>query len=142
MFGVQASYAQAIFKSLKWHNRVLVLSVGDDVNEAEEQIFLFQPFADEIEERELIVLRLNTQVLEKVPDLSPFPFQTKILDSRQDRRYFEGLFKSDINELKVSLIGLDGEVKQIWDGVVEPQKVFDAIDAMPMRQRELKQEAQ
>ena len=126
--------AETVFPSLKWHNRVLVLSVGDNISDVEEQISLFRPLLAEIEDRELLILRLNAQVLEKVPDLSPFPFQTRILDDAKDRRYLEGIFKSDINGLKVSLIGLDGGLKQSWDGVVSPDVVFEVIDAMPLRQ--------
>lgn len=135
LFGAQASNADVIFKSIKWHNRVLVLSVGEDVGEVEEQISLLESFAADIETRELIVLRLNTKVLERVPELSPFPFQTQILESRQERRYYDDLFKSDINELRVSLVGLDGEMKQQWDGVVAPQDVFDMIDETPVDEK-------
>ena len=130
-------YAQTIFQSLKWNNRVLVLSAGERAGDMQEQVLLFEPLFDDLEERDLIVLQLRSQVLEKVPDLSPFPFETKILENRQERRYLEDLFQSDIDVLKVSLIGLDGEIKSSWEGVTDPQEIFDAIDAMPMRKRDI-----
>ena len=133
--GVQA---QTVFNSLKWYNRVIVLHAPQDEELAfEAQVALFQDVVPALEERDLLVLHLRSQVLEKVPDLSPFPFDTKILENRQERRYLEGLFVSEVDEMKLTLIGLDGEVKESWEGVTEPAVIFEAIDAMPMRQREL-----
>jgi hypothetical protein len=40
---------------------------------------------------------------------------------------------------QVVLIGLDGTVKQRWDSLPEAEDLFSIIDAMPMRQRELKE---
>ena len=39
--------------------------------------------------------------------------------------------------LTVILVGKDGTEKRRWRGLVDPQDIFDAIDAMPMRQREM-----
>jgi hypothetical protein len=133
--GVQA---QTIFNSLKWYNRVLVMHAPEEaLLDLQTQVALFQGVVPELEERDLLVLNLRSQVLEKVPDLSPFPFDAKILENRQERRYLEGLFVSDIDALKITLIGLDGEIKESWSGVIEPAVIFEAIDTMPMRQREL-----
>jgi len=128
------------FDALKWDHRVLVLSADEDSSQAQEQIILLSEFMSELEERELIVLRLNNSVLRKIDELSPFPFQTQILDNREERRYLESIFpRDDIGEgnMGVTLVGFDGEIKERWEGVVEPSDVFDVIDAMPMRQREL-----
>ena len=130
------------FDALKWDNRVPVLSADDNSSQAQEQITLLEEYFDEIEERELIVLHLNNRVLQKIDALSPFPFQTKILENREERRYLESIFPRDgIGEgnLGVTLVGFDGEIKERWEGVVDPSEIFDAIDAMPMRQRELEQ---
>lgn len=128
------------FDALKWEYRVLVLSADENSPQAQEQILVLGDFTDEMETRELIVLRLTNRVLRKVEGLSPFPFQTKILENREERRYLESIFPRDVfgeGNLSVSLVGFDGGVKQSWDGVVNPQEILDAIDAMPMRQREL-----
>lgn len=39
----------------------------------------------------------------------------------------------------VALIGLDGGEKQRWTEPVPPATVFAAVDAMPMRRRELRE---
>ena len=135
------SFASAqTFDALKWDNRVLVLSADAASSQAQEQIAILEEHFGAMEERELIVLRLNNRVLEKVEGLSPFPFQTKILENREERRYLESLFpRDDIGEgnVSVTLVGFDGEIKERWEGVVEPIQIFETIDAMPMRQREL-----
>ncbi|NCT40458.1 MAG: DUF4174 domain-containing protein [Alphaproteobacteria bacterium] len=128
------------FDALKWQNRVLVLSADENSPQVLEQIALLRDYVPEMEERELIVLQLTSQVLRKVDDLSPFPYQTRILENGQERRYLETLFSRDVvieGELSVTLVGLDGEIKEFWSGVVEPSEIFDVIDAMPMRQREI-----
>lgn len=132
-----------VFPSLQWNNRVLVLhAVSEYQSLGGEQVAMLSSYAAEMEERELIVLNLTSRVLEKVPNLSPFPFETRILDDREERRYLLSQFGGDdlLAGLRVSLVGLDGEIKQRWDGVVEPSEIFDAIDAMPMRMREIEQE--
>ena len=43
--------------------------------------------------------------------------------------------------MTVVLIGKDGEEKQRWNRVVDPQELFDLIDAMPMRKKEIDQQA-
>ncbi|MEO0607093.1 MAG: DUF4174 domain-containing protein [Pseudomonadota bacterium] len=49
----------------------------------------------------------------------------------------------DPGEQMMALIGLDGDVKQIWrDAPPTPAEVFALIDAMPMRQNELRKAAE
>ncbi|MFK7839751.1 MAG: DUF4174 domain-containing protein [Bdellovibrionales bacterium] len=139
VFNVSLLNAQE-FNLFQWEYRVLVLSADEKSSQAQEQIAVLEDHFDAMEERELIVLRLTNRVLRKVDGLSPFPFQTKILENRQERRYLESIFSRDElvdGSLRVSLVGLDGQIKQVWDDVVRPTEVFEAIDAMPMRQREL-----
>ena len=131
------------YDALKWENRVLVLSADENSPQAREQVLLLSDYLDEMEERELIVLRLNNSVLRKVDELSPFPFETRILEDDGERRYLQSLFASEgflDGALRVTLVGFDGGLKEFWDGVVEPSEIFEAIDAMPMRQRELNQQ--
>ena len=134
-----SAYAQGeTFDWVQWNNRVLVLSASNNSPQADEQILLFSDHLDAIEERELIILRLTGQVFGKVPGLSPFPFETKIFENGQERRYLQSLFTAEFgDDLQITLVGFDGEIKQVWHGVVEPADVFDVIDTMPMRQQEL-----
>ena len=139
LFSPYVVFAQVPFQFLQWNNRVLVLNAPEDAPSMDEQIALLGQSLAEIEERELIVLRLRTQVLEPVSYLSPFPFEAKILDDREERRYLQSLFVGG-EDIRLTLIGLDGEIKGRWDGVTDPFLVFDAIDSMPMRQRALEEQ--
>ena len=38
----------------------------------------------------------------------------------------------------VVLVGKDGSVKKVWKDPVDPKAIFSIIDAMPMRQQEMK----
>ncbi len=42
-------------------------------------------------------------------------------------------------ETVILLVGKDGGVKERWSEAVAPEKVFALIDAMPMRQREMRE---
>lgn len=38
----------------------------------------------------------------------------------------------------VVLVGKDGGVKRVWRDLVDPRRIFEAIDQMPMRREEMK----
>lgn len=42
--------------------------------------------------------------------------------------------------IRTALVGKDGGVKERWPRVVEPAEVFDLVDAMPMRMREMRED--
>ena len=53
--------------------------------------------------------------------------------NRELRRFY----RPDPSGLTMVLVGLDGGEKARFDGVVDPDVLFDLVDAMPMRQQEL-----
>lgn len=137
-----SAYAQsntAIFKSLKWNNRVLVMSGDESSGPFLEQYLILADDVKGLEGRELIVLHLQSQSIGKVKDLSPFPFQTEILEENNERRFFEQRLGIRSDRFSMVLIGLDGQVKETWDQVTALSEIYDVIDAMPMRQDELNQ---
>jgi hypothetical protein len=54
---------------------------------------------------------------------------------------FEHMRPAEGEGFQMILIGLDGEVKQRWDGPVSEEMVFAAIDAMPMRRSQVQTDA-
>lgn len=40
--------------------------------------------------------------------------------------------------MTIVLVGKDGEEKGRWQGIVDPQALFDLVDTMPVRQQEMK----
>jgi hypothetical protein len=83
----------------------------------------------EIEDRDLLVF----QVFEKGPShLGEEPIAPA--EAQALRRRFNVIS----GRFTVILIGKDGGTKMVCQGPVELQKIFDRIDSMPMRQREMR----
>jgi hypothetical protein len=82
----------------------------------------------EVKDRDLIVFRIFEKGLSSLAEqpLSPE-------DAEKLRRRFE--VKPSI--FTVILIGKDGGVKMVREQRAELQEIFDLIDSMPMRQREM-----
>ena len=67
--------------------------------------------------------------------LSSFPFDNRVIEGHDRQKYLQSRLRTDDDVFSVVLVGLDGETKQVWNTVVDPQEIFDVIDAMPMRER-------
>ncbi|WP_424378927.1 DUF4174 domain-containing protein [Muriicola sp.] len=108
----------------RWKNRVLLLiePEGDLVN-AREQLALLRAFEQDIEARELVILVFDGEVIRdkelKVTAIEP--------DNITDKN-FQGIL----------LFGKDGGIKLKEPFTVAPILIFDLIDSMPMRQREMR----
>lgn len=108
-----------------WKNRILLLcEKGEKLSRSQEQIALFAPLRKEMEERQLLILIFDGEVLRDT--------NLKVL-SRRGSRGVKKDFKG------VLLIGKDGGVKSKSDFFVEPKNIFEIIDSMPMRRAEMKQ---
>ncbi|NER09268.1 DUF4174 domain-containing protein [Muriicola jejuensis] len=111
-------------KDYRWKNRILLLCEKDkDLVQSEKQVRAFKAFPKELEERKLVILVCRDGIL--------MDKDFKILKNNADspeNKGFQG----------VLLIGLDGGVK--WEGEfpVNPGKIFEIIDSMPMRRAEIK----
>jgi len=116
-------------KNYRWENRIIILVDREDGSKAfQKQYTALLSEESELEDRDLIVFLLKD-------DLVKFSNGSKLqIDGRGLRKelkirpVFEG----------VILIGKDGGVKMREEFHVEPQKIFDLIDSMPMRQSEMK----
>jgi Domain of unknown function (DUF4174) len=109
----------------EWSNRLICIEAEDKI-EAVKQLASFKKSIEENEDRKLL-------------------FFVKIANT-----YFEGMeftqvayiknFPSKLkgHEYTISLIGLDGGVKNQWEERVEASEVYARIDGMPMRLGRLK----
>ncbi|WP_297766448.1 DUF4174 domain-containing protein [uncultured Muriicola sp.] len=106
----------------RWKNRLLLLMApqGDLVN-TREQLALFAPFEKDIEDRELIILVFDGEMI-----LDKELKATSIDVSKIPHKGFQG----------VLLFGKDGGIKLKQPFYVTPIRIFDLIDSMPMRQSE------
>ncbi len=115
--------SQSLDKYL-WKNRLLFLNQpqGEDIH-LQEQIESFQGREQEIQDRQLLIFVIKGN---QVSDINGNPVQ---LDpGRMAFTSYTGMI----------LIGKDGGIKLQEPFVVEPQRIFNLIDSMPMRRAELK----
>jgi hypothetical protein len=116
--------------SYRWKKR-LMLVFSADTSEAEYVAFnqSLKQRLSEVQDRELIILR----IFEKAPSrIMEQPLQPE--EAEKLRRRFS--IKS--GQLTVILIGKDGGVKMVKERRADIQEIFDLIDSMPMRQREMR----
>lgn len=108
----------------RWKNRLLLLmEPRADLVNTREQLALFAPFEQDIEDRELIILVFDGEVI-----LDKELKATSIDVSKIPHKDFQG----------VLLFGKDGGIKLKQPFYVTPIRIFDLIDSMPMRQSEIR----
>ena len=128
-------FAADSLKALQWKKRPLLLfSKSRSDASLDKQVALLRELRPELRERDMIVLR--TSGTEETRSVIGY---TSI--NRGTARSLRRQFKPQERGLTVVLIGKDGEEKQCWNRVVDPQELFDLIDAMPMRKKEIDQQA-
>ena len=144
LFSGAAVYASdPIFDAVVWENRVLVITGAADDELFLEQLALLEEAYDGMEERDLIPVHYKDRSVKQIAGLSPFEFRyNRILRTSSEQLYMQQRLGGDIDTedddaFSVILVGLDGQPKEIWREVVDPDEIFDSIDAMPIRVREL-----
>jgi len=114
----------------KWENRVLLI-----FSESQEQITEQKKkwFVDRegLNDRDLVIFEFNNRH-GKSPD-------HVMLKAKQVNWFYEH-YNSKNAEFKVVLIGKDGGVKLQTNEYLSTKKLFSTIDAMPMRQEEMKRD--
>ena len=107
-----------------WKNRILLI-FSYDAEFAEEQKKLLTQDRSGLVDRDMILFGFNE-------DTPPFSLDPSI--------ELDKLRKSlSIENNTIVLFGKDGGIKAKWETLVGAQTIFDIIDAMPMRQREMKE---
>ncbi|MGV0104466.1 DUF4174 domain-containing protein [Nostoc sp. DSM 114167] len=117
--------------SQKWQNRVLLLFAPSvDNHNYQQQMQLFNQQQNDFKDRDLVLV----QVL--ATDKSYANGQLIDESSAANLRNRFGVNKENF---RVILIGKDGGVKRQESTPVQPTAIFEQIDAMPMRQREMQE---
>ena len=114
----------------QWQNRV-VLVFDQSLDTAllrKQRQWLEQEHAGCIE-RDLIIVYLSADAA----DTSAAP-TLPVEDAAQLR----AVLHIPPGQFQVLLIGKDGGVKRRWDAPIAPRELFGVIDAMPMRQQEMR----
>lgn len=119
----------------QWQNRVLILFTPEPDNHLfQEQYVLLEQVTNELLDRQVKVIFVeSTGSLEN----------TGLFANKSRTQYYYNLFNVEHFQFEMLLIGLDGNVKlRARNKVTGPEKIFELIDAMPMRRRELMSKSQ
>ena len=121
-------------EGLKGEKRPLLLfSKSRSLSSLDRQVDLLRELRPELEDRDMVVL-----VTAGSDDTYSAIGYTSL--PRGASRDLRRRFAPQGSGLTVVLVGKDGGEKARFQNVVDPQELFDIIDAMPMRQREMRGE--
>lgn len=131
--------AERLVDQWRWRHRLLVVRSNRDSALAE-QASLVEPRMDAWRDREMQLVLLTTAgglVVDRFVDGGPVgrSFTPGVEREIVDRFGLE----SGRRGIAAALVGKDGGVKARWSEIVEPDAVFDLVDAMPMRIREVRE---
>lgn len=125
-----AQMSQFNLSSHQWKNRILLVFAPSDENvNYQQQVQLFKQQQQGLNERDLLlvtVLRQGTSYSNEQP-----------ID-RASAAKLRQKFNINDNDFRVILVGKDGGAKSQDSEVVQVETIFRQIDAMPMRQQEMR----
>jgi len=113
-----------------WNDRVLLIITSSLENSGfEKQMVELNSNLKALEERKLVVYQITPQAYRTIiPEKSEWSNNLKL-----SKR-----FSSSEHSFKIVLIGLDGGVKLEQNTFLSTKKLFNKIDAMPMRRSKIK----
>lgn len=123
----------------RWRHRLLVVRSDRDALLAEQASLVESREAAWVD-REMKLVLLTTDgglVVDRFVDGGPVgeSFSSGVEHLLVDRYGLE----SGHQGIAAALVGKDGGVKARWSELVDPEAVFDLVDAMPMRIREVRE---
>lgn len=126
-----------------WNKRILAVC---DVDRATDGGSLIQQQYDQADwlgflERDLLLLSVDRDELYAWAVVTSADNRLTVAISRdaEDRSNLRERTDCTGERAFVALIGKDGDVKRVWEGVVPNKAIFATIDAMPMRRSEMKE---
>ena len=122
------AFTQQPLKEYNWKNRLIILSGEQETEEFSKQLSAFKSQADELEERDLLLIQLN-KTEGKIGDLEL---------SRSEIEEIKKAYSIPSENLHLILIGKDGGVKMRKNTFTPPEDFFALIDTMPMRKAEMR----
>lgn len=113
----------------RWKNRLLlVFAPSENDSNYQRQIRLLKEHQPDLEERDLLLIGILSD------GSSPLEQHLDKVDGQEMRDRFNSPEK-----FQAILLGKDGTVKRRDEIPVSPEMIFQEIDAMPMRQREMRE---
>jgi len=129
-FIMSSSAWSADLREYRWKNRILLVFSPTASDPG------YAAFADAVSSRSYDV-KDRDLVLFWVLEKGPSRLEGQPL-SQEDAQDLRRRFRIKTGRFTVILIGKDGGVKMMREARAELQEIFDLIDSMPMRQREMK----
>ena len=118
-------------KDFQWQKRLVVIYTADDESVTlQKQLDEIKKEKDSFEERDLQVIVLQNQKVDVWNSVETHQLKFEQIQSV--------LGIDETKNYQNILIGKDGGVKLKRNSPISNQKLFDTIDAMPMRQREMR----
>lgn len=118
----------------QWENRILLIEFDDfDQKNYQEQIRDLQVNLDGLTERKLIIYQIHNETFK-------VGFSKDVEWQKMATNDLKKLKKKPASNFSITLIGLDGGVKEQKSTVFDSAKLFEIIDAMPMRVWELRKQ--
>lgn len=116
-------------KEHMWSNRLLLLYSNNEQDSVlNQQMLLLRNSEEGLKDRKILVYRFHRDhYMKGLLSKRKYDYSTEF-----DRQLFDGDY------FQIKLIGLDGTVKQTSLEILMPQDIFEIIDAMPLRQMELR----
>lgn len=117
------------FSTHKWENRlVLILVDNTDNTKYRNQVDELKNHLDGVKERKIVVYHIT-----------PEKFKVGLSDGKWQKSETEyNFYKKTDSQPEIILLGLDGGVKIRAEEFLSTQKLFETIDAMPMRMQEMR----
>lgn len=126
--------APTSLNALRDHKRVLLIFAGAHDPKVEQQWSMLVGMRKQVAERDLVVVRLS-QSLVRMHDGNSSP---EAVFSPSEEQAVRAHFRVTGDEFTVILIGKDGGEKLRSHQPITWQRLQDTIDAMPMRQSEMR----
>ncbi len=132
IFLLNVGFSQSPLEQHRWGDRLVLLFAPDSSNVAfHQQLTLLTAEMEKVTDRNLVFYKIFTE-----KGFAPDDKSLKMEEVRALRQYFD----VPENRFTLILIGKDGTEKlRRWE-VTKPGEIFDRIDAMPMRQAEIRRE--
>jgi len=128
-------HAQDIQKH-QWEHRILIVQTTDANSEKFlDQLQAFSGQEKGLIERKLILYKIIGNQFELLDFKNSKPLHSGTISEHLRHKYLE-----NTSEFKILLLGLDGGIKLQQESILSIETLFNTIDAMPMRQREMKKQ--
>ncbi len=121
--------AMTSLDNYKWKKRLLLLFAPKEDAAYQKQIQLFKEQQVGSDERDLLIVQL---LVEGISRIDSQPINPVLAAQIRER------FKVEQQKFQVILVGKDGTTKRRDHSLVPPEVIFGEIDAMPMRQQEMR----